>query len=296
MVPALGLPLFFMMTSANGAEANVFQQALVYGLALAYAALVLWSPMTLPARTPQPFTRAGLKRAALIVAPTVAGGFLILTLMSLLSGATGAGKSSAGWALLTCLLIAALGAVGVAAEKTLPVDLFTEFRRREARRIAYVIVAALFVDLLARFWGHLFGGLAEAVGRALGETKPDMQGAASTFDVSNPLLLFVNLLIGAGLFEELLFRVGIMTPLWAVTRHWWIGCVISALAFGLYHLSPLNGLSASNWAAPVTAVLTSFGMGLATGVIYRYRGFTLAVLTHAVGDWLMVLLLAGQGA
>lgn len=72
--------------------------------------------------------------------------------------------------------------------------------------------------------------------------------------------------------------------------------MISALAFGLYHLSPINGLSAYNWAAPVTAVLTSFGMGLATGLIYRYCGFTLAVLTHAVGDWLMVLLLAGQKA
>lgn len=220
IAPVLGLPLFFMMTSSNNGPVDALQQALVYGLAAAYAALVLWSPMTLPAKAPQPVTRAGLKQAALIVAPAVTVGLLILVVMSLLSGGTGAGKSSAGWTLLAFLLAAALGAVGVAAEKALPVDLFPEFRRREARRLAYVIVAALFVDLLARFWGNLFGGVAEAIGRGLGEARPDMQSAASTFDVSNPLLLFLNLLIGAGLFEELLFRVGIMTPLWALTRRW----------------------------------------------------------------------------
>jgi membrane protease YdiL (CAAX protease family) len=224
------------------------------------------------------------------------GGFVLLAAMSLLSGQTGEDNLTAGWALLDFLLIAALGTVGVAAEKALPVDLFPEFRRREVRRIVYVVVAALFVDMLARFWGFLFGGFAQGIGRALGEAVPDTQGAASSLYMANPLVLFLNLLIGAGLFEELLFRVGIMTLVWALTRRWWIGLLISALFFGLYHISPLSGISAANLAAPITVVLTSFGMGLATGVIYRYRGFAMAVLTHTLGDWLLVLLLASMKA
>jgi membrane protease YdiL (CAAX protease family) len=67
--------------------------------------------------------------------------------------------------------------------------------------------------------------------------------------------------------------------------------LLSALAFGLYHISPLSGMAAQNLQTPVTAILESFGVGLAMGLIYRYRGFTTAVMTHALGNWLVVMLL-----
>jgi membrane protease YdiL (CAAX protease family) len=85
--------------------------------------------------------------------------------------------------------------------------------------------------------------------------------------------------------------VGIMTPVWALTGRWGWGWLASSLAFGLYHISPLSGMAATNLQAPVTAVLESFGTGLAIGLIYRYRGFTTAVMTHALGDWVVVMVL-----
>jgi hypothetical protein len=46
-------------------------------------------------------------------------------------------------------------------------------------------------------------------------------------------------------------------------------------------------------AAPVSAVLSSFIIGIYTGLVYRYRGFTAAVLMHSLGNWVMIMLFAG---
>jgi len=59
--------------------------------------------------------------------------------------------------------------------------------------------------------------------------------------------------------------------------------------------SVINGLSQYNLQAPVIAVVKSFGMGLANGLIYRYRGFTAAVLVHTLGNWLLVMILSATG-
>lgn len=293
LVPALALPVFFSMTGSGGGHRTPGVTTLIWGLAAAYVALVVWSPMALPAKDSQPITWAGIKRAATIVVPVMLAATLILVGLYLLKGPS---SSSSGF--VSALLLATLlGTLGLAAEGSLPVDLFPEFRRRELRRVLYAIVAALFLTLLSFLWEELFSSfVAHPVGAALGEVEPALQETASNFDAGNPLILLVNLLIGAGLFEEMLFRLGIMTLVWALTRRWGWGLLASALCFGLYHISPLSGLGAYNLqTAPVIAVLSSFGMGLATGVIYRYRGFTTAVLAHGLGDWLVVLIMAGTG-
>ena len=73
---------------------------------------------------------------------------------------------------------------------------------------------------------------------------------------------------------------------------WRRGLLASSVCFGLYHIS-LSGMSDYFLQAPVIAVVESFGAGLANGVIYRYRGFTTAVLVHALGNWLLLTLLMG---
>lgn len=181
--------------------------------------------------------------------------------------------------------------MGVAAEEALPVDLFPVIRRREMRRILYVIVAALFLAMAQNLWGHIFGELSSGIGRALGETPPASREMTSYVDLASSFRLFISMLIGAGLFEELLFRVGLMTMIWALTRRWGWGLLVSAILFGLYHIS-LSGMATYFLQAPLSAVLESFGVGLAVGTIYRYRGFTAVVLMHALGNWLMLLLLA----
>jgi membrane protease YdiL (CAAX protease family) len=112
--------------------------------------------------------------------------------------------------------------------------------------------------------------------------------------MGSPLVLLLNLLIGAGLYEVLLFRLGIMTLVWRLTRGWGWGLLGSALLFGLYHITPLSGISTFYTASPVSTVLTSFSMGLIMGIIYRYRGFSSAVLVHGLGDWVVIMLLAGS--
>jgi membrane protease YdiL (CAAX protease family) len=294
LAPILGLLLLRAMLNWQNVRLTTGQTILVYGLALVYAALVLWSPMALPAKVPRPATRPELKQIVVKIALLVLAGFAVLAVLSLTSSrASGAGRLGPAGVVLALLLLTGLGTAGLAAERRLPIDLFPVLRRREIPRILYVLVAALFLAVLENVWSGIWGDIAAGIGRALGETPLVDSDAASYFDVGNPLRLFLNFLIGAGLAEEVLFRVGIMTPVWALTGRWGWGLLVSAVIFGLYHISPLSGMAAYNLQAPVTAVLESFGAGLAIGVIYRYRGFMTAVMTHALGNWLVVMILLG---
>lgn len=289
LVPVLGLALFFMVAGWGNSPLATGTGLLVCGLAAIYAGLVLWSPMRLPDKDPRSMTRAELGRTAMLIALVVVGGAMLQMVFPLSPDQPSEGKSGL-IGLFTLLLVVVLGTTGLAAERMLPVDLFPVFRQREVRRILYTLVAAFFLALLTILWGNLSGGLARGIGTALGETPPE-QSAASLFDTAGPLRLLLYFLVGAGLFEEMLFRVGVMTPIWALTRRWGWGLLASALVFGLYHISPLSGMSNYYLQAPVIAMLSSISMGLANGVVYHYRGFTTIVLAHALGNWLVVMLL-----
>lgn len=292
LIPILGLLVFRAMLTWQNVQLSGWQTGAVVSTAVLYAVLVVWSPMALPAKEPQTVTRLALRQTAVKIGLLVFIGFGVLAFLSLTSEDSLA-ESRLGpvGALAAILLLTTLGTLGVVAEGKLPVDLFPVLRRRDARRIAYMVVSALFLAVIVQLWSGIWGDLAAGIGRAAGETPPGESEAAALFDMGNPLRLFLNFLIGAGLFEELLFRVGIMTLVWAITRRWGWGLLVSALVFGLYHISPLSGMAAHHWQAPLTAVIESFGAGLAMGLIYRYRGFMTAVMTHALGNWLVVLIL-----
>lgn len=294
VVPALALLVFHAMLEWQSVRLTTVQTILVYGMALIYAALVLWSPMTLPAKQPRPVTRAEVKRLAGKSALFAVTGFALLALLSLGSGGSSSnGRLGLVGVIVAVLLLTGLGTAGLVTEKKLSLDLFPLLRHRQRSRILYTVVAAFFLALLVQLWDGIFGDLVGAIGRSLGETPlPDAEMAAH-FEVDSPLRLFLNFLVGAGLFEEFLFRVGIMTPIWALTGRWGWGLIVSALAFGLYHITPLSGMASYNLQAPVTAVLESIGAGLAMGLIYRTRGFTTAVMVHAFGNWLVVMILLG---
>lgn len=295
LVPLVALPVFFSMAGSGGGKLSTPVTVLVWGLAAVYVALVIWSPMALPFKELRPMSWRRLGWAARIVVPLMLVATLTLVGLYFLAGPLS--SSSSGF-VSAVLLATLLGTIGFAAEGSIPVDLFPEFRQREFRRIGYAVIAAFFLVLLSFLWEELFSSMvSRPVGAALGETEPAMEQTASNFDASNPLRLLVSMLIGAGLFEEMLFRLGIMTTVWWLTRRWGWGLLVSALLFGLYHISPLSGQGAYNLqTAPVIAVLSSFGMGLANGVIYRYRGFPTAVLAHGVGNWLVLMIMSGAGA
>jgi membrane protease YdiL (CAAX protease family) len=199
------------------------------------------------------------------------------------------------WGLVAVLLTILFGSAGLAAERTLGPDLLPVFRRWEWIRVAYVLVAAFSLAMVAQLWGGIARDISGSIGeQVFGEAGLDVEGAASELAVGHPLALLANLMIGAGLFEELLFRLGILTVVWALTRRFWIGLVVSAFVFGLYHITPLSGMD-SYLATPFTAVMTSAAMGVYMGLVYRYRGFAAATLVHGLGDWIVVMMYVAMG-
>lgn len=268
---------------------------LVYGLAFVYIGLVIWSPMGLPVKAVLPVDREITRRVILTVTAVVLAGAALLVFLSLAAADNGEGKTRLPYFVLSLMLIISLGSDGVIAERGLTIDLFPELRQRHPRRIMYVLVAAFFLAMLTFFWSNLFSGVIDSIGQAAGETAGDAEAAVSSFNVDQPLVLLVQLLVGAGLFEELLFRMGIMTIVWKLTHHWGWGVLVSAVLFGLYHISPLSGISTFSASSPLTTVLTSFTMGIIMGLIFRYRGLLAAVLVHGLGDWVVIMLIGNSG-
>ena len=295
IVPLLAVPTFFAMLELTQGEVKAWQSVLVYGLALVYIGLVIWSPMRLPAKALLPVDRKIARKVILTVTAVVLAGAASLVILSTAAADSGEGKTRLPYFVLALLLTISLGSGGVLAERGLTIDLLPVIRRHEPRRVVYVLVAAFFLAMLTFFWSNLFSGVIESIGQAAGETAADAQAAASSFNVEQPFVLLVQLLVGAGLFEELLFRMGIMTIVWKFTRRWGWGLLVSALLFGIYHITPLSGISTFSASSPVTTVLTSVSMGLIMGIIYRYRGLATAILVHGLGDWVVIMLLGNSG-
>jgi membrane protease YdiL (CAAX protease family) len=293
VIPPLGVLMFYGMASSSGVTAQPWHVAVVIGIAAAHLGVVLWHPMRVPDKEPAQFDWISILRAARVVLPTVLVGTVISILVR-----TPEGRSSGGtalWGLAAILLTFLFGTVGLGAERSLGVDLLPIFRRREWIRIFYVLVAAFSFAMVAQLWGGVAEDIAGSIGaRAFGEAPLDVEGTASSFDISHPLRVLISLMVGAGLFEELLFRLGILTVVWSLTRRFWIGLLASALVFGLYHITPLSGMD-SYLAMPFTAVMTSATMGVYMGLVYRYRGFAAAVLVHGLGDWIVVMMFSTMG-
>jgi membrane protease YdiL (CAAX protease family) len=290
LVPILGTLLFFLFAGSSETPPTTGQIVFVCAIAVVYGVIAIWSPMKLPEKEAVPVEKPAIWKAFVVVVLTVAVGALITSVLP--SGLEESDHlNSPGWAqLLSLLLIVVLGTAGILAERTLEIDLFPVFRQRRIHRIVYVLVAAFFVAMLVLMWGNLVGGIADSLGTALGEIRPEQQ-ATSFFEATPWYILLIQMIIGAGLFEELWFRVGILTPVWALTQRWGWGLLASSLLFGVYHIT-LSGMASYYLQTPIIAMLTSFGMGLAQGYIYRFRGFLMAVLVHSLGNFVIIMLLA----
>ncbi len=105
----------------------------------------------------------------------------------------------------------------------------------------------------------------------------------------------VSLAIGAGIYEELIFRMALISLLHTlfvdamrIGERWGIGLAIaiSAVLFAIYH--PLGAADGSiDWSRATFFV----GAGAYFGVLYVMRGFGIAVGAHAAYDLLAVVAL-----
>jgi membrane protease YdiL (CAAX protease family) len=98
----------------------------------------------------------------------------------------------------------------------------------------------------------------------------------------------IVLSIGAGVYEEALFRVGLLGAMHHALKHWatvrpgvaaFLSITASSLVFAAcHHLGPYGD--------PLDAalVLFRFMMGIAFATIYIYRGLGIVVYTHALYD------------
>ena len=101
--------------------------------------------------------------------------------------------------------------------------------------------------------------------------------------------------IGAGLYEELIFRMILLSLLHTVfvdllrmPERWGIGVAIgiSAMLFALYH-----PLKTGDGVLDIRRAVFFLLAGVYFGVLYVVRGFGIAVATHALYDIAVVVLL-----
>jgi membrane protease YdiL (CAAX protease family) len=101
---------------------------------------------------------------------------------------------------------------------------------------------------------------------------------------------FFMLLGGAGIAEETPFRLVLLTLVWLLTGRRWLAIVVSALLFGGYHLTPLNGMYLTFLQFPVSQFLASSLIGAVWGLVYVRRGYGTVVLAHTLSNWLPFLI------
>ena len=290
LIPLLGIIMLFILTNFTGVRLSPGLIAVMGLLLIVYIGLILRFSLELPHKAPRAFGWRSVGRAALIMAAVILAAVGLMTLVS--RGQSNAPEGTAdGSTLVALLLIFVLGTLGLASEASLDLDLFPVFRRPEWQRILYAITSALFLALVSLLWGNLAGSLGRGIAGLFGEAARTTSQSMAINTADHPLILLAQFLIGGGLLEELLFRVGIMTLVWKLTQRPAWGIVLSAIAFGFYHISPLSSMATVNLATPIVSVLTSFAMGLYMGLVYFRRGFLTAVAVHGLGDWLIVMIL-----
>lgn len=213
--------------------------------------------------------------------------------------------------------LAAIGAPAALGLTSLIVVLGTLFVVREQRRSPVPIERRILAWMLGEsaLWAVLIGPVIGAVTAVLLSpmADPTRIGAAGMVRAAGhavPLALSaqaaggivaagpiarIALSLGAGLYEELVFRVLLVTAIaWAV-RAWGrtgprgalaVAVAGSALLFSLAHYRPFNP---AGEAFGVVTFVYRFVAGLAFSAIYAGRGFGVAAWTHALYDvWVVV--------
>jgi membrane protease YdiL (CAAX protease family) len=129
--------------------------------------------------------------------------------------------------------------------------------------------------------------------RALG-ISPQLAGGGAGFVAEQGLGTRIVMSLGAGVYEETVFRLGILSGLVVLfdrvfgIRRWIafvLALLLSAVLFSAMHHIPPYG-------DPLHAGIFTFRVlaGLCFGLLFWYRGFAIAVYTHALYDLYVFLL------
>lgn len=186
-----------------------------------------------------------------------------------------------GTAAFTAVLLA-IAAVMVALER--------RHRRIPLRAAPFAGMAAESL-LYATFFGSVVGTLTAWVLRGGSARLAAGEGPVSALGLHEGIVLS----LGAGIYEELVFRVLLVGGLWGVFRSSGLGrsqsgafsAVLAALLFsGFHYIGPYG----DPWALP--SFLFRFLAGLAFSVLFLVRGFGVTAWTHALYDVLLFVMRA----
>jgi len=179
------------------------------------------------------------------------------------------------------ILVLCIGIFVFLAERKKRIPIFPEyFVGMIAESLLYAVVVAVLVSNVV---GFIFSA-------AVTTTVPMMADA----DIGMAKMLVLS--IGAGLYEELVFRVVLVGGLFWVFKHFSSGtagpyilaAIVGALAFSAVHY-----IGSLGDPFEMTSFMFRFFFGLALNTIFLIRGFGVAAWTHALYDVLVVTQLLG---
>ena len=214
----------------------------------------------------------------------------------LLSGDTIAGVRNGADVLLKSLFVSLGGQRGLLLFDVLLLGVGAAFIIRDRRRSAEPMRARVFAGMLGEsvVGGLLFGGLAGLLTALLLRGVPRLM-LVQVASLSVPTQLTVAL--GAGIYEELLFRVLLVGGLalfarrilgWRPLAAGVLAATLGAIVFSAFHYIGVYG---------DTFTLPSFLFRLVAGLLfsamYLLRGFGITAWTHALYDVFLIVAMGG---
>ena len=176
------------------------------------------------------------------------------------------------------------------------VAVLVEWRRKRVKGVQPGVFAGMMVEsaLYALLFGMVVGTATQWVLEGAGmRLAADRGGTMASLPLGEGLVLS----LGAGIYEELLFRVLLAGGLFVLFRSGGLprvrsgvfAALLSALAFSAFHYIGPYG---DPW--QLQSFTFRFLAGLAFSVLFLLRGFGIAAWTHALYDVFLLLFMAGS--
>jgi membrane protease YdiL (CAAX protease family) len=184
------------------------------------------------------------------------------------------------------ILVLLVGIAVYISERKKRIPVYPEyFAGLVAEGFLYAVVVAILVSNLVAVLFPAIAVSPSAISRAL--TGGGVSGPLAELGTGKMLVLS----IGAGLYEELIFRVLLVGGLFLVFKHVFNGQITAYLAaalIGALAFSAVHYLGTLGDPFQITSFMFRFFFGLALNAIFLVRGFGLAAWTHALYDVLVV--------
>lgn len=212
---------------------------------------------------------------------------LVISVLFLLGMALGGTGINYPYALAVfCQAMIGLALVrGVPGMEPLPVADALALREPVPTMLAVTLTWVLLALVVAFLIGNIGLSIGQQVFHETASTAEAVEGFAP-----GPWQGFWLLLSGAGIAEEVTYRLVLVGLFWRIFKRPGIAVFLAAVLFGLYHITPLSGMYRTFLQFPVSQVLASVLIGLVWGWLFVKRGFGAAVMAHTLSNWVPMLL------